>query len=452
MIRLAYQSLRSRAAGFTACFLSVFLGSAMITSFVSLSETGMGDVSAADEESLTVMGSVVGSWAVLIVLFSVVSTLGITVRQRAAEIGILRTIGTTPRQLRRMVVAETVAVAAIASALALVPGWLLGRWTLSLVKDADMVSAGVEHAVGPITLVSTPLVMVLTGGVAAALAVRRATKASAKQAQVAAATGTARMGKLRIAAALLMLGLAVNYAVITVTVMDDSSDPYGAMSTAGPACVFSSLGFALLAPVMLRLAAAIAGGPLRLARVSGYLAAFNTRRRAHQISGALMPVIMFTGMATGTLYLMAIQSDATEGMVKDAEAKNIEFLNYVVVGMIAAFAAIMIVNTLVAAMVQRRREFGQQRLTGATRGQLLGMVGLEGVLLTGVGIVLGTIASTATVVPYSVVKLDQPLPDSGIGLLVGVVGVAAAVTMGTGLVAARRGMRAPAIEAAALPA
>ena len=157
-------------------------------------------------------------------------------------------------------------------------------------------------------------------------------------------------------------------------------------------------------------------------------------------------------MATGTLYLMAIQSDVTEGMVKDAEAKNIEFLNYVVVGMIAVFAAIMIVNTLVAAMVQRRREFGQQRLTGATRGQLLGMVGIEGVLLTVVGVVLGILASTATIVPYSMVKLDQPLPNSGVGLLLGVMGVAALATVGTGLIAARRGLRIPAIDAASLPA
>lgn len=157
-------------------------------------------------------------------------------------------------------------------------------------------------------------------------------------------------------------------------------------------------------------------------------------------------------MATGTLHLMAIQSDVTEGMVKDAEAKNIEFLNYVVVGMIAVFTAIMIVNTLVAAMVQRRREFGQQRLTGATRGQLLGMVGIEGVLLTVVGVVLGILASTATIVPYSMVKLDQPLPNSGVGLLLGVMGVAALATVGTGLIAARRGLRIPAIDAASLPA
>lgn len=452
MLRLAYRSLRARAVGFTACFLSIFLGSAMIASFVSLSETGGCDVSATDEESLMTMGTVVGGWAVAIVLFSVVSTLGITVRQRAAEIGTLRTIGATPRQLRRMVVAETVAVSTVASALALLPGWLLGRWVLGLVQDANMVAADVDHSIGPMTLIGTPLAMVATSALAAALAVRKATKASAKEAEVAAATGAARMGKLRISAAVLLLAVGLNYSILTVTVMDDSSDPYGAMSTAGPASVFTSIGLALLAPVLLRSAARIATGPLRLARASGFLAAFNARRRAHQVSGALMPVIIFTGMATGTLYLMAIQSDATAGMTKDAEAKNIEFLNYVVVGMIAVFAAIMIVNTLAATMLQRRREFGQQRLTGATRGQLLTMVGIEGVLVTVVGVVFGVAASTATIVPYSLVKLDQPLPDNGIGLLLGVIGVAASATVGTGVVAAQHGLRVQAIDAAALPA
>ncbi|UPK74232.1 ABC transporter permease [Nocardioidaceae bacterium SCSIO 66511] len=451
MIRLAYRSLRSRATEFTACFLSIFLGSAMITAFVSLSESGQGNVSAADEESLTVMGSVIGGWAIVIVLFSVVSTLGITIRQRASEIGLLRTIGTTPRQLRRMVVAETSAVAAGASVLALIPGCLLGRWILSLVKDAEMVSADVDHSVGAMTLLSTPVAMVLSAAIAATVAVRRAAKASARDAERMASNG-GRMGKLRVIGAVLMLTVAISYASVTVTVMDDSSDPYGAMSTAGPASVFASVGLALLAPVLLRAAATIAGGPMRLGRVAGYLAAFNARRRALELSSVLMPVVIFVGIATGTLYLMAIQADVTEGVVQDAEAKNIEFLNYVVVGMIAAFAAIMIVNTLVAAMQRRRREFGQQRLTGATPGQLLGMVGFESVLLTAVGIVLGVVASTATIVPYSLVKLDQPLPDNGLGLLIGVVVLAGAVTIGSGVASARRGLQVPALEAAALPA
>ena len=76
-------------------------------------------VSAADAETLIIMGAVVGGWGTLIVLFSVASTLGITVRQRDVEIGLLRTIGGTPRQARRLIRVEALvgrAVAAVARA------------------------------------------------------------------------------------------------------------------------------------------------------------------------------------------------------------------------------------------------------------------------------------------------------------------------------------------------
>ena len=63
--------------------------------------------------------------------------------------------------------------------------------------------------------------------------------------------------------------------------------------------------------------------------------------------------------------------------------------------MIALFAAIMLVNTLIAATTYRRREFGQQRLAGATRGQVLRMVGVEGVVLAVTGVLFGALASLA---------------------------------------------------------
>jgi hypothetical protein len=72
-------------------------------------------------------------------------------------------------------------------------------------------------------------------------------------------------------------------------------------------------------------------------------------------------------------------------MAKGADERSIETLNFVVVGMIAVFAAIMPVNTLVAATIQRRREFGRHRLVGSTPPQVLGMVSVEGAVLTAVG-------------------------------------------------------------------
>jgi hypothetical protein len=56
-------------------------------------------------------------------------------------------------------------------------------------------------------------------------------------------------------------------------------------------------------------------------------------------------------------------------------------LNYVIVGIIAAFAAIMLVNALVAATIHRRDELGLLRLAGSTPAQARRMVALESVVL-----------------------------------------------------------------------
>jgi putative ABC transport system permease protein len=117
--------------------------------------------------------------------------------------------------------------------------------------------------------------------------------------------------------------------------------------------------------------------------------------------------------------------------------------------MIALFACIMLINTLVAATAYRNREFAQQRLIGATPHQVLGLVSVEGIVLAATGVLFGTIASIVTVVPYSIARTHKILPDTTIGIYLGVVTVAAAVTLAATVGTARRTLRFPAVEAAA---
>lgn len=77
------------------------------------------------------------------------------------------------------------------------------------------------------------------------------------------------------------------------------------------------------------------------------------------------------------------------------------------------------------------------------------MVGVEGLVLTVVGVFFGTAAALAGIVPFTVVRTDAVLPDQAFGVWLTVVAVAAAVTTGTGLVTARRVLRTPAVRAVA---
>jgi putative ABC transport system permease protein len=99
------------------------------------------------------------------------------------------------------------------------------------------------------------------------------------------------------------------------------------------------------------------------------------------------------------------------------------------VGMIMAYTAISVVNTLVMATARRRREFGLQRLTGSTRGQVLRMMSVEAVLVAAIGIVLGTLVSTTTLVPFSLVVSGTPMPHGPLWIYLAVIGTAGLLTM-----------------------
>lgn len=222
------------------------------------------------------------------------------------------------------------------------------------------------------------------------------------------------------------------------------------MAAPAQGAILLSVGFALLATRLLK---GLLNG-LSLSGASGWLAVRNLRERAEHLAGILMSLILFTAVSTATLTMQAVESDTVEklGIVKDVDAKTLETLNFTVVGIIVAFVCVMLVNSLYAATTYRAREFGQQRLAGATPGQVLGVVGAEGLVLTVTGVFFGTVAALAGIVPFTVVRSDEVLPGQFFGIWFTVVAIAAAVTMGTSLATTRRVLRTPAVEAVGLAA
>ncbi|MEW2398902.1 FtsX-like permease family protein [Streptomyces sp. NPDC046862] len=436
MFVLAMRSIRQRPGRFMATLLSAFLGAAIIMTFNSLHDTaGQRGVDSVSAETLSTAAGVVGGYGTLLVFFAVASTLTVNVRQRAAEIELLRCSGATPGQIKRMVVGESVAVALIGAVLAVAPAMLGGRLLLDVFQDSGQVADSVSYSFGPVALMTGFDITLLATAGAAFLAVRRATRRRQPR-------GRART--LLAYAALVAGGLGV------CSTFAFSATDAALMAPAAYGAILLSVGFALLSP---RLLSGLLG-LLPLTGASGWLAVRQLRERAGQLSGVLMPLILFIGMATATLYMQGVESDAIEasGVPKSVDAKNLETLNLTVVGIIVVFACVMLINSLYAATTYRRREFGQQRLAGATPGQVLGTVGVEGLALTATGVLLGTVAGLAGILPFTIVRTDMVWPHQGLGVWLGIVAVAAAATLGTSLGTARRTLRAPAVEAVAVVA
>ncbi|MBD0420118.1 ABC transporter permease [Streptomyces sp. NPDC052309] len=436
MFVLAMRSIRHRPGRFLATLLSAFLGAAIVMTFNSMHDTAAQDgVDPVSSETLGTAAGVVGGYGTLLVFFAVASTLTVNVRQRAAELELLRCSGATPAQIKRMVVGEAVAVALAGAALAVGPAVLGGRALLGMFQDSGQVARSVDHSFGPVALISGVDITLLAAAGAAFLAVRRVTRKSRQR------SGARRL----LAWAALGTGAVGACSTFALSATDEvlmAPPAYGA--------ILLSVGFALMAP---RLLSGVLSG-LPLSGASGWLAVRNLRERAGHLAGILMSLIMFTAVSTATLTMQAVENDAVaaSGLVKSVDAKNLETLNLTVVGIIAVFVCVMLVNSLYAATTYRSREFGQQRLAGATPGQVLGVVGAEGLILTVTGVLFGTVAALAGVVPFTVVRTDGVLPDQFFGVWVAMASIAAAATLGTSLATARQVLRTPAVGAVTLAA
>lgn len=101
--------------------------------------------------------------AIVIAVIGIVNTLGLSVLERTRELGLLRAIGLTRRQLRRMVTLESVAIAVVGAVLGLVLGVLFGVLLRQVLAD-DLTSLGL-----PLGQLLAFLVIAVVVGVLAAI-------------------------------------------------------------------------------------------------------------------------------------------------------------------------------------------------------------------------------------------------------------------------------------------
>ncbi|GAA2197796.1 FtsX-like permease family protein [Streptomyces bangladeshensis] len=581
------------------------------------------------KRTVVILAAVFGSSVVLIVMFGVASTLGLSLQQRAREMALLRAVGSTPHQLRRMILTETAVLSVASVLLALLPGYAIGRLLFGVLTASGVVSSAIVYHAGWIPMAVGAVVTVLAAAGATRFAGRRAARTEPVAALAESTAGTRWFSVPRLLLALFFLANGIGLAVATATVMEDGPT---LASTAGPASVLFCIGLALLAPGITKAMVALLRLPVRaLSGLSGRLALRNAATANVRMAGAVAPIVLLIGIATGTLYMQSTEDhvsrtsydrniladyvlDSTTGgfapgvvdrvratpgvaaasefvtsrgfvdrpggpaqidlrgvsaegvrqsldlpvvagslsglrgdtvalsdkkareygvrvgdrlplhlgdgaavrptvvalytdnpkqqyltlpaaalaphtgdglphqiLVRAARGSTAEVhdrlaalaarvpgtelddsaslagrnnqiqqilvsANYTIVAMIVGYAAITVVNTLVSVTRKRRAEFGLQRLTGATRAQVLGMLTVEGLLIGVIATVLGTIASATTIVPYSLVKSDSYLPSGSIGVYLAIVGGSLLLVFGATLLPSWRGMRSPAVD------
>ncbi|MFI6539782.1 FtsX-like permease family protein [Nonomuraea sp. NPDC050547] len=576
---------------------------------------------------LVILAGVTGGLTVPVAVFVIASTLVLSIQQREREMALLRTIGTTPGQLRAMVLGESTLLAAVASALGCLPGVLLAKWLLSLMAGAGMTPPQLTYQQGVLPVLVAVGVGLLSAAGAALIAAHRAARIRPTQALAEAAIQRRWLTRPRAILASLTFAGGIVLMVATVTVFEGPV----AAATAGPTSMVWAIGLALIAPGVTTVCVRLLRRPLGMVSGEpGRLAMINAGAYTVKVAAAATPIMLATGIATANIFLQSTMTDAaqraytenlradavltaTAGGISPAVAERVRavpgvsavsevvsssvfvmdpadgsdegrpvqgvsadgvsqttgytvtggslsalagdtvalpsplarrwgvgvgdtvklrlgdgsplaakviatvsarpgfetllmpvrtlaphtsaglptqllvrsadtgalrdfaagrhdvvlgdrtaqlrsfhdqaalgaWVNYALVGMIAAYTVIAVVNTQVMATLARRREFGLQRLTGSTRGQVMRMVLVEGALVAIIGVLLGGIAAATTLVPFSLVVKGTPLPSGSPLTFVSIVAAAAALALVSMLVPAWRSTRRPPIEAVA---
>jgi ABC-type antimicrobial peptide transport system permease subunit len=107
--------------------------------------------------------------SVLVSFFGIVNTLVLTVFERTREIGMLRAIGMTRRQVRRMIRHESVITSLIGAVIGIILGILLAAILISRVKEISFFMPWTQ-------IVIFVLAAIVVGIVAAIFPARRAAK------------------------------------------------------------------------------------------------------------------------------------------------------------------------------------------------------------------------------------------------------------------------------------
>ncbi|MEU8224887.1 FtsX-like permease family protein [Kribbella sp. NPDC048915] len=273
------------------------------------------------ESRRTALIAIAGSFggiATMTMMFVVASTLALSAQHREREFALLRGIGTTPGQVRRMILGEALLVSLPAVVVGAVPGVFLGRFLFDKLSSHGVASPVIEFAQGWIPFAAGAGAAVLAAVGAGLIAARKSARIRPVEALAEASLQRRWFSWIRLLFGLLFLGGGLALLIVTMTVM---SGPL-AGSTAGPSILCWAIGVALLGPFWTKLVLGFWRWPVQaLTRVNGRLAIRNLSARSVALSSAVIPVMLAVGISTANLYMQTTQVHASaEAFTRDLRA------------------------------------------------------------------------------------------------------------------------------------
>nr|WP_246214896.1 FtsX-like permease family protein [Modestobacter muralis] len=269
---------------------------------------------AAARPLLLVLSGSLSGIVLLVVGFAVAGALGVAIAGQRRELALLRAVGATPRQVRRLVDRQALAVAAVATVPGVALGLLLAGRLRRLLVDGGMLPAALPLSVSPLPALAAVLLMAAVVSLSARAAAWRTSRLPATEAVTESRTEPRTPSRLRTSAGGLLVVAATVLAVTPLWVRNELGA--GVVPLAG---LLGAIGFALAAPALLQTAGdALAHRlPARLSPTS-WLAVANLRGATLRMAGivaslAMVVVFALTYTLSTTTLLTAGSRDVQAG-------------------------------------------------------------------------------------------------------------------------------------------
>ncbi|MFI9019193.1 FtsX-like permease family protein [Streptomyces griseus] len=264
------------------------------------------EVAAARLDLIGICASI-GGVALLVVLLILTGLLDTSVRDRTRELAVLRAIGATPRQVRRVIVRETLKVAVPASFLGGLLSLGLGALLHRFMAEQGVLPQGLGLAVGPFPAVGALVLTVLTAVGSAWLAARRVSRIRPAQAMSETSAEPTRLPRWRVITGLVLLVVGLASAATAFAFG-------GQVATAAMGGLVLSLiwAAALLGPSIARGGIVVLSPVMRLLfPVSGRLATDTATAAAVRLASVITPIALALSFGASQLFVQTTAVNAT---------------------------------------------------------------------------------------------------------------------------------------------
>ncbi|WP_430784140.1 ABC transporter permease [Actinoplanes sp. G11-F43] len=248
---------------------------------------------------LVQIGGSFGGYVIMLIVFVVAATVGLSVRHRRRDLALVRAVAATPGQVRRMIMVEAALVSVLAVLAGVPAGLAAARWLTTELTGRGFLPAGFPMRPGLLAAPAAAAIILLSAVLAGLLAARRITGIRPAETLGEAAIEPPTAGRPRMISGLVALVSAM-------------SSAFAAAVTGGQTAIGAALGMlylfvlavALLAPWINTGAARLLAGPLRtIFGAGGYLAAANLRANARGGATVLTSLVLAVGFGGSVWFL-----------------------------------------------------------------------------------------------------------------------------------------------------